>query len=277
MFQNGHTRLKSLDISLESQLLSRVCDPNLVTTIDISHSQNVTINGSPVLLRKTINRDDSNQILESHKLNDCVELCKTQGEAEIDESNVNFNQNREQWQRRANSQTIPATQSQTLKANRHSESYLRQNHTPDLVMDLPLVGSSSPKELTKKSISVSNNLNSEAQVEDDNTSVKSLESPQSLDSPDMQTAAERFAKQNQCTLKKNTKVHVDNSELSTECITITSPMLERKYATVSTSTTTTFKPQLKVKPPVLKKPAFSVPLSTVPADILLKDQSDLPT
>lgn len=266
-----------MDISLESNQQSRSCDPNLVT-IGISQPQNVTINGSPVLLsRKNINRDESSQIFEDHKVDDCVELRKKHGDAEIDESNVNFNQNREQWQRRADSTTTPATQSHTLKANRHSESYLRQNHTPDLVMDLPLVGSSSPKELTKKSISVTGNLNSESLVEDDNTSVKSLESPQGPDSPDMQTAAERFAKQNQCTLKKNTKVHVDSSELSTECslITITSPMMERKYATVSTSTTTTFKPQLKVKPPVLKKPAFSVPLSS--ADILLKDQSDLST
>jgi hypothetical protein len=120
-------------------------------------------------------------------------------------------------------------------------------------MDLPLVGSSSPKETTKKSVSISGNLDAEAAAEDD-ASAK-LESPQGPESPDMQTAAERFAKQNQCTLKKNTKVHVDNSDLSADpnLITITSPMPERKYATIGNATTTTFKPQLKAKPAVLKK------------------------
>ena len=53
-------------------------------------------------------------------------------------------------------------------------------------------------------------------------------------------------------------------------------MPERKYATIGGATTTTFKPQLKAKPPVLKKPAFSVPLS-VSSDVLRKDQPDLPT
>lgn len=234
------------------------------------------MNGSHITLAPNLEISEKTVPEIEKSDSDDVEIRK---KSEIDESNVNFNQNREQWQRRANSQShIHLSQSQTLKANRNSESYLRQNHTPDLVMDLPLVGNLSPKETTKKSISISSNLNSES---DDSTSIKSLESPQGPESPDMQTAAERFAKQNQCTLKKNTKVHVDSSDLRTESnlITITSPMPERKYATIgsaTTTTTTTFKPQLKVKPPVLKKPAFSVPLSSVSSEIQ-KDQPDLPT
>ncbi|CAH1377786.1 SLIT-ROBO Rho GTPase-activating protein 1-like isoform X7 [Tenebrio molitor] len=279
--ENGHNRLKSLDISLESQLLSKIRDPALVshcTTINVNQSypQSITINGSPVLLSRKVIEPKLDSTEEDSKSDPPDSSLKT--EPEIDESNVNFSQNRELWQRRANSQSQlcqVTSQSQTLKANRNSESsYLqRQNHTPDLVMDLPLVGSSSPKETTKKSVSISGNLDAEAAAEDD-TSAK-LESPQGPESPDMQTAAERFAKQNQCTLKKNTKVHVDNSDLSADpnLITITSPMPERKYATIGNATTTTFKPQLKAKPAVLKKPAFSVPLS---ADVR-KDQPDLPT
>lgn len=235
------------------------------TTINInqSQSQNIFVNGA----QDTTNRDDT------------VEFRNNT--AEIDDSNVNFNQNREQWQRRANSQS----HTKVLKSSRHSDTWVqRQNHTPDLVMDLPLVGSSSPKEITKKSISVSANLYSDSS-EDDSVSVKSLESPTGPESPDMTTAAERFAKQNQCTLKKNTKIQSECSSGSMEVtkqisdlVAISSPITERKYNTLpdsAGSTTTTFKPQVKAKPPVLKKPVFSVPLPATPQDALRKDENDL--
>ncbi|XP_044257021.1 SLIT-ROBO Rho GTPase-activating protein 1-like isoform X2 [Tribolium madens] len=271
--ENGHSRLKSLDISLESHLLNRIRDPVVTINVNQTTPQNITINGSPIMLARKLEKSET--VPEMGKSDS--ESVELRNKSEIDESNLNFSQNREQWQRRAVSQShIHVSQSQTLKANRNSESFLqRQNHTPDLVMDLPLVGNSSPKETTKKSISVSSNLSSEGSISDDS---KSLESPQGPESPDMQTAAERFAKQNQCTLKKNTKVHVDSSDLSADpnLITITSPMPERKYATIGSATTTTFKPQLKAKPPVLKKPAFSVSLSTVSSEVR-KDQPDLPT
>lgn len=140
-------------------------------------------------------------------------------------------------------------------------------------MDLPLVGNSSP--IAKKSASITGNLNSDASPED--APAKSAETPPGPESPDMQTAAERFAKQNQCTLKKNTKLHIDSCEMAPEAdvIAITSPMPERKYATIgSTATTTTFKPQFKSKPPVLKKPAFPVPAVTPDSRL---DHPDLPT
>lgn len=236
------------------------------TTINInqSQSQNIFVNGGA---QDTPNTDDA------------VEFRNNT--AEIDDSNVNFNQNREQWQRRANSHA----HTKLLKSNRHSETWVqRQNHTPDLVMDLPLVGSSSPKEITKKSISVLANLYSD-RSEDDTVSVKSLESPTGPESPDMTTAAERFAKQNQCTLKKNTKIQSDSSGGSMEVtkqisdlVAISSPMTERKYNTLpdsAGSTTTTFKPQVKAKPPVLKKPVFSVPLPATPQEALRKDENDL--
>lgn len=265
---------KTADVSLEPC----TTDENVIshrTTINInqSQSQNIFVNGA----QDATNRDDG------LTLNSIVELRGNAATAEIDDSNVNFSQNREQWQRRANSQSHIKV-SNTLKSNRYSETWVpRQNHTPDLVMDLPLVGNSSPKETAKKSISISANLYSDSS-EDDSVSVKSLESPTGPESPDMTTAAERFAKQNQCTLKKNTKIHSESSgsvEVTkpiSDLVAISSPLTERKYNTVpdsAGSTTTTFKPQVKAKPPVLKKPVFSVSLPATPQEALRKDQPDL--
>lgn len=208
--------------------------------------------------------DSSNLIMET----------KQEPISEIDESNVNFSLNKEQWQRRANSQNHNAS----MKQNRHSEPYLqRQSHTPDLVMDLPLIGNCSPQETKKKSISVSANLSCDNFDETDTVSLKSIESPTDPDSPEMTTAAETFAKQNQCTLKKNTKL-TDTTTILTESkksdyIAITSPSTERKCNQIVNSATSTFKPQLKTKPPLLKKPVFSVNLNSS----VRKDQDDFPT
>lgn len=192
---------------------------------------------------------------------------------EIDESNVNFSQNRELWQRRANMETAPA--SPLLKTHRLSEPYIqRQNHTPDLVMDLPLVGNSGPKEQLTKSMSILGNMYSDVSLKDD-LAPSTADSSSEPDSPDMHTAAETFAKQNQCTLKKNKKNHIPESP---EYVAITSPLPDRKYATLGSSTTTsTFKPQPKTKPMVLKKPAFSMPLRSVSIEMMCKDPPDYPT
>lgn len=261
LLQSGQDSPNPTEVSLES------ADENVShrTTININQSQshNIFVNSTP---------------------GDELTLSSSVGStAEIDNSNVNFNKNREQWQRRASSQSHIKV-SQALKSNRHSETWVqRQNHTPDLVMDLPLIGNSSPKEVEKKSISVSENLYSDSS-EDESVSVQSLESPTGPESPDMTTAAERFAKQNQCTLKKNTKILSESSDSInvtkpfSDLVAISSPMTERKYSTLpdnAGSTTTTFKPQVKVKPPVLKKPVFSVPLPAAPQEVLRKDQPDL--
>lgn len=193
--------------------------------------------------------------------------------AEIDESNVDFSLNKEQWQRRAKSQVNPGSNS--VKQNRHSEPYLqRQSHTPDLVMDLPLVGNCSPQETKKKSISVSANLSGDCLEE--GVSVKTSESPTDPDSPEMTTAAETFAKQNQCTLKKNTKLSdatIFSDSKKSDYIAITSPAAERKSSALVNNTPSTFKPQLKSKPPLLKKPVFTVNLN----NSARKDQDDFPT
>lgn len=270
-------------------------DENIIshrTTININQhlsTQNIVINGSSLSLNSKTPRFESNVVdLGDVETTDGVdspteERKKIHEPAEIDESNVDFSLNREQWQKRANSHSNIKI-SQTLKANRNSENWLqRQNHTPDLVMDLPLVGNPTLKDSAKKSISVSGNLYAENSSEEDSTSVKSLENA-GPESPDMTTAAERFAKQNQCTLKKNMKVHIDSAgknELTkpvTDLIAITSPTPERKYAPSTNATTTTFKPQIKTKPPVFKKPAFAVPLpiAILPTDAK-KDAEDLST
>ncbi|XP_032677426.1 SLIT-ROBO Rho GTPase-activating protein 1-like isoform X2 [Odontomachus brunneus] len=128
---------------------------------------------------------------------------------------TNFSANRELWQRRATSQTqlnplVPATP----KSFRTSQEFreMRQKHTPDLVMDLPL----SAQDASKKSAS-SSSLSSS----DDETPTSLPVAPARAEaatsptggpeSPDMSTAAERFAKQNQCTLKKNTKTNSDGA------------------------------------------------------------------
>lgn len=302
MFQSkfSHNQHTSADISLESCINNNAQDQSIIshrTTININQSlsENIVINGASVLMNNSILDSENivqNNTLETNsnvKLEDDglffgpVELRKNASASEIDNSNVSFTQNRERWQRRANSQShikVP----QSLKANRHSESSpQRQNHTPDLVMDLPLIGNSSPKETTKKSISISSNPYSENSIEDDAVSTKSLESPTGPESPDMTTAAERFAKQNQCTLKKNTKIHVESgssmnvNDAVSDLIAIPSPVPDRKFNTVPECTTSTssFKPQIKAKPPVLKKPVFCVPLTAASQEGQPKDQSDL--
>lgn len=219
-----------------------------------------------------------------------------------------FSANRELWQKRASSQTqltppIPPTP----KAVRASQEFreMRQKHTPDLVMDLPLTA----QDASKKSAS-SSSLSSS----DDESSVHTTRpepAPRSPstgpESPDMSTAAERFAKQNQCTLKKNTKSASGNSsnhttdgsrikslvgtdgELGNEPHEITkdivrsvsnnelneniplrsplpprsTPMIAAKFAdmrlTGGSQQVSSFKPQVKVKPTILRKPVIPFP------------------
>ncbi|KAK4871550.1 hypothetical protein RN001_015674 [Aquatica leii] len=269
----GHVRYKSTDLA-NTNLHPSVGSPDEVFH-DSSISNKLPSHGSLVALNNNslaevdTTHQASSQEQEYSSLNestdqDSIDHAK---DLEVDKSIVNFSQNREQWQRRATSQVT-----QTAQINRQSERIQRQNHTPDLVMDLPLVPSSSPKELTKKSLSGTAN-SVDCPMEEDTASLKSLESPTGPDSPDMQTAAERFAKQNQCTLKKNTKIHINSSSTvsdinKADVVQMSSPIVDRKCA---------IRPQVKAKPPVLKKPTFSVPLPIVSPEITRQDQADLPT
>ncbi|XP_014215653.1 SLIT-ROBO Rho GTPase-activating protein 1-like isoform X1 [Copidosoma floridanum] len=112
---------------------------------------------------------------------------------------TSFLANRELWQRRATSQTQlnPTPGAKMLRASLEIRE-MRQKHTPDLVMDLPL----SAQDLGKKSTSTSSLSGGSSSDEDSPPARRPGPSAKGPDSPDMSTAAERFAKQNQCTLKK---------------------------------------------------------------------------
>ncbi|XP_014468651.1 PREDICTED: SLIT-ROBO Rho GTPase-activating protein 1-like isoform X2 [Dinoponera quadriceps] len=217
-------------------------------------------------------------------------------EDEQQQETTNFSANRELWQRRATSQTQPATP----KSFRTSQEFreMRQKHTPDLVMDLPL----SAQDASKKSAS-SSSLSSS----DDETPMslpparaEAATSPTGgPESPDMSTAAERFAKQNQCTLKKNTKTSSDSAgklkrletadhetaadaendeivrsassnQIADSGVPLKSPLPPRstpkivaKFAdmhlTGGSQVVSSFKPQVKVKPTILRKPVLPFP------------------
>ncbi|XP_076665482.1 SLIT-ROBO Rho GTPase-activating protein 1 isoform X3 [Andrena cerasifolii] len=213
-------------------------------------------------------------------------------EVEIQEQPT-FSANRELWQRRATSQTqlnppVPPNN----KIFRTSQEFreMRQKHTPDLVMDLPL----SAQDASKKSASSSSLSSSDEDTPVQPSRTEAATSPTGgPESPDMSTAAERFAKQNQCTLKKNTKTNPDASKLKrvetenegepepeemvrsassnqiTDSVPLRSPLPPRstpkivaKFADMHLtggSQVSTFKPQVKVKPTILRKPVLPFP------------------
>ncbi|XP_015127569.1 SLIT-ROBO Rho GTPase-activating protein 1 isoform X1 [Diachasma alloeum] len=204
-----------------------------------------------------------------------------------------FSANRELWQKRATSQSnLAPPVPPTPKSLRVLQEFrdMRQKHTPDLVMDLPLTS----QDENKKSSSSSSLSSSD----DETSSVYQNRSPGSNgpESPDMSTAAERFAKQNQCTLKKNTKTSngsnseriksliddedqaesndivrsASSSEISSTDVPLRSPlpprstpMIAAKFAdmrlTGGSQQVSSFKPQVKVKPTILRKPVMPFP------------------
>lgn len=273
---------------------------------------------------------------KSQSVGEVVDIRHSSGREEDNVENVNFSQNRELWQRRAASQTQIESSKSIVTSFRSNQEFweMRQKHTPDLVMDLPLLGSSSPKEAggSKKSLSAvslsSLSSSSSSGEEENNLTAESVISPSGPESPDMTTAAERFAKQNQCTLKKNTKASHgvsidaqtqtikaatkrskfaassavaamempnndsqipaeviktsdnDNLKLSSdpkshstepELVPIRSPGPQRTTAKVGggkfgqsspllqVAAVSSFKPQVKVKPQILRKPVLPVP------------------
>ncbi|XP_059475420.1 SLIT-ROBO Rho GTPase-activating protein 1-like isoform X2 [Neocloeon triangulifer] len=139
-----------------------------------------------------------------------------------------FQQSREIWRKRENS----ASESTPVLPTPHLVGLpLRQKHTPDLVMDLPLNSSTS--------ISPSG-------ASDEDAEASPSHSPQHSgpESPDM-TAAERFAKQNQCTLKKK-DVRTSSSSSSGSASVAIDAQTQTKVGAE--------KPPLKAKPQIMKKP-----------------------
>ncbi|KAJ9584196.1 hypothetical protein L9F63_021460, partial [Diploptera punctata] len=257
---------------------------------------------------------------KSQSVGEVVDVRHSSGLEEESSENVNFSQNRELWQRRAASQTQIESSKSIVKSFRSNQEFweMRQKHTPDLVMDLPLLGSSSPKETgggSKKSlsaVSLSSLSSSSSSGEEENSALETAVSPSGPESPDMTTAAERFAKQNQCTLKKNTKAShgasidaqtqtmkaatkrskfaassgiaatetISNDSLPTSSKQVkminhlspgpqrTSQKIGGKFGPsgpllpplpIQVGAVSSFKPQVKVKPQILRKPVLPVP------------------
>ncbi|KZC04072.1 SLIT-ROBO Rho GTPase-activating protein 1, partial [Dufourea novaeangliae] len=217
-----------------------------------------------------------------------------------------FSANRELWQRRATSQTQlnPPVPPNNNKIYRSSQEFreMRQKHTPDLVMDLPL----SAQDASKKSASSSSLSSSDEETTPSPPVVQPSRAEAATsptggpESPDMSTAAERFAKQNQCTLKKNTKTNPTDSggqsklkrssdtaenepeqepvemvrsassnQIASDTMPLRSPLPPRstpkivaKFADMHLtggSQVSSFKPQVKVKPTILRKPVLPFP------------------
>lgn len=275
------------------------------------HWKSQSVGESTVTVTVTTGSDSHNQCnSQNSSSNGCTFPGGGSGgqstEEDIQHEQTTFSANRELWQRRATSQTqlnppIPPggnTTTTSSKSYRSSQEFreMRQKQTPDLVMDLPL----SAQDASKKSAS-SSSLSSS----DDETSIvlptRTTEAATSPtggpESPDMSTAAERFAKQNQCTLKKNTKTNPEGSKLKrletadhlesadmegteeivrsastnqiSDSLALRSPLPPRstpkivaKFADMHLtggSQVSSFKPQVKVKPTILRKPVLPFP------------------
>lgn len=177
---------------------------------------------------------------KSQSVGEVLDVQHANGGEEENAENVNFSQNREIWQRRAASQTQMESSKSIVKSFRSSQEFweMRQKHTPDLVMDLPLLASSSPKEAGggKKSlsaVSLSSLSSSSSSGEEESSAAEPVVSPTGPESPDMTTAAERFAKQNQCTLKKNTKAS-HGASIDAQTQTVKAATKRSKFAASST-------------------------------------------
>ncbi|XP_071860396.1 SLIT-ROBO Rho GTPase-activating protein 1 isoform X5 [Bombus fervidus] len=222
-----------------------------------------------------------------------LQTSNTVSQDEEPQEQPTFSANRELWQRRATSQTQlnpPAPPNHKIFRASQEFREMRQKHTPDLVMDLPL----SAQDASKKSASSSSLSSSDEETPTQPSRAEAATSPTGgPESPDMSTAAERFAKQNQCTLKKNTKSNPDASKLkrietehdpeqeSEEIVRSTSsnqisdsmplrsplpprstPKIVAKFADMHLtggSQVSSFKPQIKVKPTILRKPVLPFP------------------
>lgn len=157
---------------------------------------------------------------------------------EEDDFPKSFNQNRELWQQRASSHTsVNSVGLQPVKEVRD----FRQKHTPDLVMDLP--------------------------VQEPVKSPEEGEAHSEPESPDMALAAERFAKQNQCTLKKNTReLHRRNDKTESKSSNGAKSNDEDMSPRMSP-----IKPQIKAKPQILRKPALN---PSLPVHLMRKDRME---
>ena len=209
---------------------------------------------------------------------------------------TSFSFHRSVWEKRSQSQAEAEAIRDTSRVSSSRDFWeqqsklQKQKQTPDLVMDLPILGTSpkngdSPQGSPKI-------LDSENHEEPIRPAIASNVTT-TIESPDM-TSADRFATTSQCTLKKNSattskqcsndaetqtaeKTNSQNTELKksnsipvkSEVVTITgvgsrTPKMTSKYThfsqistdNASASEISSFKPQAKLRPTVKKKPAL---------------------
>ena len=179
----------------------------------------------------------------------------------LDEGDVpkSFSQNRELWQQRASSHS--SVNSVGLSAKEMPRD-LRPKQTPDLVMDLPMLEAAKSPE--------------ETDVDVDDAAAAAAAAASQPESPDMALAAERFAKQNQCTLKKNTR-DVRHRNEKTDGMTATGASFDENSSSSSSSSPqlspATSKPQIKAKPQLLRKP-LKTPTPTLPLHSMRKEHGE---
>lgn len=169
-----------------------------------------------------------------------------------EESRKSFTQNRQLWQQRASSHTSIAN----LGLAKELRDF-RPKHTPDLVMDLPIPeGVKSPEENAELTATATSN---------------------EPESPDMALAAERFAKQNQCTLKKNTRDLRHRKEKTEKNGTagaggaVCSGSDDESAQMISSPA---IKPQIKAKPQILRKPIMTSSPTVPPLQIIHQESME---
>lgn len=167
------------------------------------------------------------------------------------------------WRKRADSQgSIDRPKPMPAAARLHQYTDLKgSGGAPDLVMDLPVRSVPGATAVSvSSSFSSSSSCSSDTELrttgrggkDDEGCSAAAAAAVREPDSPDMSTAAERFAKQNQCTLKKYSKPLPPLPSALQQHAANGKPELPPKSG----------KPPLKAKPQLFKKPVF--PASSSP-------------
>jgi hypothetical protein len=209
----------------------------------------------------------------------------------IDEkSNVkeetSFRFQRSLWEKRVAGDVDPPRVSASRDFWEQQSKLQKQKQTPDLVMDLPILGTSPKSDSPQESPKILEPEQEEAGRGLVVTTVSTAPAT-GVEGGDM-TGAERFAESSQCTLKKNTpggkqsltdaetqtaeKNNTANKGVKSEVVTITgvgsrTPKMTSKYSHFSSLSTdntassasveiSSFKPQAKGRPTVKKKPAL---------------------
>lgn len=150
------------------------------------------------------------------------------------------------WRKRADSQgsidrpkPMPAARHHLQSSQADVKGLKGSGGAPDLVMDLPI-----RSETGLISVPATQEPTTATNTSGPFIPAPTANLPQEPDSPDMGTAAERFAKQNQCTLKKYSKPPTSHAN--------SKPEIPPKST----------KPPLKAKPQIFKKPVFLAPTTT---------------